>query len=52
MIEADHMVKIIAIESFLLTCYKQKTLFKTSFETSSFFNGFSALERLSMVHKS
>jgi hypothetical protein len=49
MIEAEHMVKIIAVEGFPLTCYRRKTLFATSFETSCFLNGFSALERLSMV---
>jgi hypothetical protein len=52
MIKAEHMVKVLAIEGFLLTCYRRKTLLKTSFETSCFFNGFSALERLSEVHKS
>jgi hypothetical protein len=39
MIEAEHMVKIIAIEGFPLTFFRWKTLFKV-------FNGFSALERL------
>jgi hypothetical protein len=51
MIEAEHMVKIIAIEGYPITFYRRKTLFKTSFETSCFLNVFLALERLSMVHK-
>jgi hypothetical protein len=52
MIEAEHMVKVLAIEGFLLTCYRRKTLFKSifvSFETSCFLNVFSALRAKNII---
>jgi hypothetical protein len=42
LVEAEYMVQVLAIEGFLLTSYRRKTLFNTSFENGCFSNGFSA----------